>query len=142
MTLHTDITLTITRAAVAASHIAQDPRDPECRATLRKLLADASAELDRLDGISGHRVDLRYLSPVPPGYDTILGYLAKVNPEMLELIDKDPEATQRDGFWLPHQAKKRGMAVIKVDACLWLSKFGVSAVNAYPVSLLAERFQA
>lgn len=81
-----------------------------------------------------------YVSPCPEGYDTILGYLAKHNPEALELIDKDPDATQRDGFWCMHRSRERGITVQKVAAPKFLAKFGIDEVNAYPIELLEERF--
>ena len=85
------------------------------------------------------RVDLRFLSPCPPGFDTVLGYLAKVNPGLLDLIDRDPSATLRDGYWLCHRAKERDIKTVKVEACPWLRKQGITTVNAYPVELLEER---
>jgi len=86
------------------------------------------------------RVDIRFLSPCPPGFDTVLGYLAKHDPVVLDLLDRDPEATKRDGFWLKHRARERELEVVKVEACPWLRQNGIRWVNAYPTSLLAERF--
>lgn len=80
-----------------------------------------------------------YISPCPEGYDTILGWMAKHRPEMLEMIDKEPEATQRDGFWCVHRCRERGIAVQKVPAPEFLAKFGIEEVNAYPTELLEER---
>jgi hypothetical protein len=85
------------------------------------------------------RVDLTLLSPCPPGWDTVLGYIAKTNPDLFELMDKVPESTLRDGFWLTHRCRERGVKPIKVPACHWLRKAGVEAVNAYPVELLERR---
>lgn len=86
------------------------------------------------------KVDLYFLSPCPPGYDTVLGWIAKNNPGLLDLIDRVPEATQRDGFWLKHRCREQGLEVIKVDACAFLSKQGIKSVNSYPIHLLNVRF--
>jgi hypothetical protein len=83
----------------------------------------------------------QYMSPCPEGYDTVLGYLAKNHPADLEFMDTDPEATVRDGFWLTARAKAKGIKMCKVLAPEVLRKQGrhIEMVNAYPVSLLAER---
>jgi hypothetical protein len=74
---------------------------------------------------------------VPDGYDTVLGYLAKHHPEMLELIDyADPSATARDGFWLAH----RWSRVDYVPAPPVLRAAGILRVRCWPVDLLRERF--
>lgn len=83
----------------------------------------------------------QYVSPCPDGFDTVLGYIAKHRPEVLDFMDMNPEATTRDGFWLTNQAKVRKLKVCKVLAPEVLRKQGrhIEMVNAYPVSLLAER---
>jgi hypothetical protein len=85
------------------------------------------------------RVDLRLLSPCPPGWDTVLGYIAKANPDLFELMDKVPSSTLRDGYWLTHRCREQGVVPLKVPACHWLRKAGIEQVNAYPLSLLEKR---
>ncbi|WP_018123356.1 hypothetical protein [Desulfovibrio oxyclinae] len=81
-----------------------------------------------------------FLSDCPEGYDTVLGYLAKRHPDLLDLIDKEPEATTRDGFWLMHRCKERGIKRLRVKACPFLQAFGITEVWSYPIGLLKERF--
>lgn len=77
-----------------------------------------------------------------PGYDTILGYLAKEQPEILSLLEgAEKDGTLRDGFWLTNKCRQLGYAVIKVRAPEILRNQGIDFVNAYPVSLLRERFE-
>ena len=74
---------------------------------------------------------------VPQGYDTVLGYLAKHRPDMLELIDYDvPEATARDGFWLKHRCDE----VNYVPAPPVLRAKGIMRVRCWPTDLLERRF--
>jgi hypothetical protein len=81
----------------------------------------------------------RHTSACPPGYDTVLGYLVKRNPEALELIEDPAEDTKRDGFKLCHMAGQRGCRVVKVAAPPILQERGITEVNAYPISLLRLR---
>lgn len=82
-----------------------------------------------------------YASPdLPAGYDTALGYFARVNPHAVDLLGDPVADTQRDGFWLTHQASRRGIRVTKVEAPAPMQELGITEVNAYPVELLAERF--
>jgi hypothetical protein len=108
--------------------------------TLAGIIREALAELDTLEAFKTHRVDLRYLSPCPTGHDTVLGYLAKHNPGVLELLDQEPDATRVDGVKLREVAKRRGIELLKVEACPWLRGFGIQTVNAYPIRLLADHF--
>lgn len=86
------------------------------------------------------KVSLTYLSPVPCGYDTVLGYLAKSDPELLAYLIDRPEDTLRDGFKLSHWCRREGWTIHKVDASPWLRRQGILQVNAYPVELLQRRF--
>lgn len=79
-----------------------------------------------------------YGSPnVPAGYETVLGYLARHRDDRLSA---DPASTQRDGFWLSSQCAKRGIVSVKVIAPHVFKAHGIHHVNAYPVSLVEERF--
>lgn len=82
---------------------------------------------------------LRFVSPCPEGYDTVLGYLAAVDPWSLLAGLWDPEATQRDGFWCKHRCERKAFDVIKVPAPAVLVEQGIRTVNAYPVEVLKER---
>lgn len=83
---------------------------------------------------------LRWISPpLYQGYDTVLGYLAKRRPDDLRWDLWEAEATQRDGWWLKHRCKERGLESFKVPAPVVLQEQGITEVNAYPVHLLAER---
>ena len=82
---------------------------------------------------------LRFVSPCPKGYDTVLGYLAAVDPWSLLAGLWDPEATQRDGFWCKHRCERKAFDVIKVPAPAVLVEQGIRTVNAYPVEVLKER---
>jgi hypothetical protein len=81
----------------------------------------------------------RFKSPVPPGWNTVLGYLAETNPEALFLMDPDAEATQRDGWWLTNQCRRECIVPIKVQAPAHLLQQGIFTVNAYPLRLLQQR---
>jgi hypothetical protein len=83
------------------------------------------------DFMSGH---------LPQGYDTVMGYLARTNPESVALLPDFVDDTQRDGWWLVHRSRRRGVRVIKVQAPLVLRERGIEVVNAYSVDLLRERF--
>ncbi|MER8418759.1 hypothetical protein [Mesorhizobium sp. M1329] len=81
-----------------------------------------------------------YTSPeVPAGYDTVLNYLARTNPEALDLMGDPVADTQRDGFWLKHQASRRDLQITSVEAPAPLKEVGIEMVNAYPIELLRER---
>lgn len=76
---------------------------------------------------------------VPEGYDTVLGYLGKTHPEVLDLMEDPISGTQHDGFWLQHRSARLGRGTIKVEAPAPLLEAGIQVVNAYPVDLLRER---
>ena len=135
-----NLTLALARAQVAAARLLDNQRDADCLDACRDHLMEALAELDTLEALKTHRVELRYLSPCPTGYDTILGYLAKHNPGVLELLDKEPDATRVDGVKLRDVAKRRNLKWVKVEASPWLKGFGIETVTAYPIRLLADYF--
>lgn len=94
------------------------------------------------------KINSDYLSP-QAGVDrenahqarwTVVGYLAAFHPEILDNMDVTPDATQRDGWWLMHRCRERGIEPIKVVAPPVLQDQGVDYVNAYPRHLLTERF--
>lgn len=81
-----------------------------------------------------------YASPgLPEGFNTVLGYLAEVNPEALDLMGDPVADTQRDGYWLKHQASRRDIQIVSVEAPAPLKDVGIETVNAYPIELLRKR---
>lgn len=117
------------------------------RANIRRIrlaLAAISSEVDHLEEqLTKKTVEHAWaITPkVPPGYDTVLGYLAKNHPDVLDSFDySDPEVTQRDGFWLTHRCKERGISPFYVDAPACFAGKGITHVNAYPIAVLAERW--
>ena len=77
---------------------------------------------------------------VPEGYDTILGFLAKRHPDVLDTFDyRDATLTVRDGFKLAHMDNKLGTPVY-VEAPSCLRAAGIERVRAYPVALLQQRW--
>lgn len=83
----------------------------------------------------------RYDSPDKiAGYDTIVGWVSKNRPDIVENMGTQAWLHTRDGFWLTNQCKKRGLKVHKVRAPEVLVDQGIEEVNAYPVELIAERF--
>jgi hypothetical protein len=87
--------------------------------------------------------DPDYKSPgMPEDYETVVGYLSQYEARVWELMDHYAEVTQRDGWWLMHRARERNLNVYKVQACPWLIRQGIFEVNAYPISLLRERFSS
>lgn len=110
----------------------------------RQLLVWARDEVEAMiEGRHGQPtiVVADYITPrVPPGYDTILGYLATTSPEMLELMEEPVADTCRDGWWLRHRCRERGDEPIKVMAPRVCQDRGIEVVNAYPLDLLERRF--
>ncbi|PBB68123.1 hypothetical protein CK228_13515 [Mesorhizobium sp. WSM4312] len=91
-------------------------------------------------GVSAATPSNPYASPdLPVGFNTVLGYLAEVNPEALDLMGDPIADTQRDGYWLTHQASRRDIQIISVEAPAPLKAVGIEMVNAYPVELLRKR---
>ena len=76
---------------------------------------------------------------VPEGYDTVLGYFSKTDPEALDLLSDPVVDTLRDDHWLLHQANRREIRVAKVSAPAAMKEFGIEMINTYPLALLKER---
>lgn len=83
-----------------------------------------------------------YTTPCPEGWDTVVGYLAKHRPEVIAALGEAAEVTQRDGFWLMHRTRERGLPVVWVRASRVLQEQDVMQVRAWPVDLLSERLGA
>jgi hypothetical protein len=85
---------------------------------------------------------LTYCSPVPDGFDTVLGWYAKQDPWALLIGELwTAEHTMRDGYWLSHRCRERGIPVMRVPAPAVLRDQGIKQVRAYPVSLIRERME-
>lgn len=85
--------------------------------------------------------DWRYLSHCPEGYDTVLGYMARHFPDHVGIC-AEAEDTLRDGFWLTHRCRERGLDAVRVSAPQCLQAQGIATVKAYPINLLRERMGA
>lgn len=103
------------------------------RDALRALLAQAPSA----PAVFARHLDA--LSPnVPEGFETVLGYLARNRPDLLDLGDwRDPGVTALDGYWLTHRSQAQSCWVTAPPA---LEARGIRNVRAYPVALLAQRF--
>jgi hypothetical protein len=79
------------------------------------------------------------VSVSPKGYETVLTYLARWHPEILDQIDwRLPDATLRDGYWCFHRTKGKEVWV-KAPKC-FANKRHITKVRAYPLAILKERF--
>lgn len=81
-----------------------------------------------------------YKTPTPLGYDTILGFLAREQPEVLDLMSEPISDTVRDGFAMRNISKRAGVFAVKVAAPPGLIAAGITEVNAYSLELLRGRF--
>ncbi len=80
-----------------------------------------------------------YSSPdVPEGYQTVLGYMHEVNPDIFEIAD-GRTAWAKDEAWIEKTAQARNLPVAQVEACGFLKGHGVAISKAYPRSLIRER---
>lgn len=107
------------------------------------LLTDAIATIERMRPESQRnlREPEDYQTDLE-GYDTVLGFLSKHDPFILEMMVDPVEETQRDGFWLMHRARERGLPSLKVPAPKAVTDLypSIETVKAWPVDLLKERF--
>ena len=76
------------------------------------------------------------------GFDTILSYLSRTNPEAFSLIDEPVHGTICDGLFVSKCARSRGLPVLRVAAPPHMQRRFPKAktVNAYPTHLLVEIF--
>lgn len=111
---------------------------------MRVAIAAIAQQLDALETAFQHTTPIQFpdcVSPVPLGHDTVLGYLAKTQPDLLAFMNYcDPEATQRDGLWLSHRCRERGLPRMSAPVPPCLQHTGIYSVRVYPVDLLARRF--
>ena len=76
------------------------------------------------------------------GFDTILSYLSRTNPEAFDLIDEPVHGTITDGLAVSKIARARGLPVLRVTAPPHMQRRFPKAktVNAYPTHLLVELY--
>jgi hypothetical protein len=95
------------------------------------------AKVDAYTRVHENKHAMAITPDVPAGFDTVLGYLAKYHPEILDTMDyTNPAATKRDGWWLMHRCKHYHV----VNAPPVLRACGILYVNAWPLELLAQRW--
>lgn len=127
--------------ALTTAHLAEATLDRAMLDQTRSYLLEALERVEQVALRAIRGCDVRYLSACPPGYQTVLGYLATHEPEMLELLDKDPSATADDGVWCGHRCIVLGVEPVQVRACPWLAdEHGIARSVAYPIRVLQERF--
>ena len=105
-------------------------------------LSVARRHIDTLIEEFGGGVDLnKFLSPCPPGYDTVLGYLAKHQPDTVLGMTDPVSGTINDGRRMRDMAARLGAQVIKVPASVAVASVGADSVNAYPTEILSRYFE-
>lgn len=114
----------------ALREIRRDTTDVITRAALHSLEKNLAP-----DDADAYQIDIL-------GFDTVLSYLSKTNPEALDLILDPVFDTISDGLNLSRRARCRGIPILKVSAPAHIKARypKVSHVNAYPTHLLAEYF--
>ena len=103
---------------------------------------DADAALAALEhDLAGTKTEDFNACPVE-GFDTILSYLSRTNPEAFDLIDEPVHGTISDGLRIAQYARSRGLPVLRVAAPPHMKRRFPKAktVNAYPTHLLVEVF--
>lgn len=86
--------------------------------------------------------------PMPEGYATIFDWIMdnreRIDPARLLDVFADPRfTTARDAFWCCHRARERGIEYVHVPAPnVIAAQCDTATVNAYPVELIEERYQA
>lgn len=87
-------------------------------------------------------VDQRYISVgVRAGFDTILGYIARHNCEMLKLLGCPVEDFEDDRPDLARWAQEDGTPVLSVAACAVLLEMGKTQDLAYPIRHLERLYR-
>lgn len=112
-----------------------------------RLLTEKKAEL-----VEARKTKPKYVSfensfitddgKLPYGYDTVVGYLAKHDPDQLRALRDPVNDTSRAGFWCKARTEREGYCVVKVPAPPAIVARGITELNAYPTSVLAERLVA
>ena len=103
----------------------------------------ARVELDQAFAFVNATPDLEalYTSPnLPDGYDTVLGYLAREQPEIINLMSEPIGDTLKDSLSLKAKCVKADTLVETVDAPPALRERGIMQINAYPLDYLVDRF--
>lgn len=108
-----------------------------------ELIRDLEREIDRAERATFHVSD--WMTAVPEGWDTVVGYLARNKPDVLRTMDATPSASLPDGTTLTRVMESQGFErghLPKVRAPKALRDQGVPRVNIYPTPVLARHFAA
>ncbi len=128
------------RSIEATGQFMNDQEDDAAK-SLERLRDELSEYLRaRNEPIEVRPVGSIYSSECPAGYDTILGYISKQNPEALDLF-KDPFFDTRADAWkLRNQCQRDGLQVHTVDAPEIAHGDGITSLPAFPVELLRRKY--
>lgn len=97
-------------------------------------LAKAILEQDCAnDELSHDELKSKYQSDCQPGYDTIVGYLSKVYPEVLDLLEDPMRDTVALGKAVASEEDARAMPVYAPDC---FKKRGCHIINSYPIRVI------
>jgi len=139
MLVNETLRMVLTEGLRAYSDLAQGDSDA-CRAKLVLMRRDLEKFLD---ASNGKEMDSEYVvfeSVCVPFYDTVVGYLAKYHPDMIDLLSDPIADTRRDAILLSRECKREGLEVHRVDAPQIFQDEGIASLNSYPVELLKRRF--
>lgn len=116
-------------------------------ATIRRLarekLVEIAKELDVAQAFPITPDVSPYVTPVddmPAGYDTIIGWLAKNSPELLQQGFSDPRRTISDGNKVRALCRDHDRNWLRVPAPPAFQCDDIKEVNAYPVGIIAKHF--
>ena len=130
----------LTRAIeyLVANDAAEAPADESIAnslGTVRMELGEAFAFVNATPNL-----ETLYTSPnLPEGYDTVLGYLSREQPEIINLMSEPIGDTLTDSLSLKAKCVKDDAAVETVDAPPALLERGITQINAYPVEYLVDQ---
>jgi hypothetical protein len=136
-------TVALTRAIEYLAASAGSDSESAAQENIDNYVSVARADLDQAFAFVNATPDLEslYTSPnLPEGYDTVLGYLSRERPEIVDLMSDPIGDTLKDSFTLKADCVKDDATVETVDAPPALRERGIMQINAYPLEYLATRF--
>lgn len=139
MTINETLRLVLTEGLRAYSDVVNGDAE-DAKHKLRLMHGDLERFLNADNGGPSADGSHLFASDCPPGYDTVVGYLAKYHPDMLDLLADPIADTRRDGILLNRECKKLGRDVVKVDAPTIFQEEGVATLNSFPIEMLKVRF--
>ena len=129
--------------SIEATHQLVDGRENDTARSLECLRDELSEYLrTRNEPIEVGPVDSVYASECPPGYDTILGYISKQNPETLDLLKDLFYDTRADAWRLRHMCQRDGLQIHSVEAPEIAHEDGQTSLPAFPVELLRRKYSS